>query len=572
MTCPDTLTLRIFAEGELDDSRKVEQHVARCETCRMLVEQARREERVLREQLKVEMPERLHENTIKALDNAAKRRVSSRRAPQAGGSSWRWAGLLMVLAVGGGVTLALCLPSKTPAPEIKKESAPAQPTETTTPPAPVESSSDVAPPTSQSSEPAREPALHDNQITRAPGGADPITPPDQVAQVPTPAPETPREAPVTVPPTEAPKTDAKVLAVVRSGKLSAGGKALALGDALPEGEVVEAGAYTEVESADTARLLVAAGSKLSVAKGEGGRPVFFVASGKLLASSLGTGRYSVASADARTTPMGTQFLVAVESGKTRVSTLEGHVRVDVERVAAEQATVDVRAGFEADVAKGKTAEAPKPFVASRAVAWLPEASRPKSLPAQPRVVATFGFEDGQAFTQGTIVAGGAHGSKHALRGVALDEGTLVELSDERAQAIELDKDLWVELTCKVNKATTVAIEIGPGHHRRPDHTGGPGPGQSWPRREPGLEFKTRVEAGRWTTIAAPIGEFFGGPEGRHTRDTWRRATHEKLGDHLGRFTVVASPGGRGGGEPPAQGRSETVELLVDDVRFYRYDE
>ena len=592
--CPDTLILRLFAGGELEgvthedgrpvDAAAIEQHVWRCESCATLVERARREDALLRGVLPVEMPPSVHGETLAALDGAdSKKHVSSRRVrigsrgvralrgPGRTGALLRLALSLVLLAAAGfAINVAF---KNAPAPEPQDDSRkPAPPAPAA--PAPKTPSEAVAPPRSEAA-PAREPEKPEDPgpITKLP---DPVTPPVETPPAETPPAETPQRKDVEGPPgTPRPgpapvvEREERVLAVLRSGKLAALGKTLTVGEALPEGETVEAtSSVIELESADSAKILVASGTKLSVAKGEGGVAVFFVASGKLLATTAGTKPYAIASADGRATPHGTSFLVAVEAGKTRVSTLEGRVQVDVERM--DGVSVDVHAGFEADVAKGKAPEAPRPFVAARAVTWLPESARPKPGPA-PRIIRAFGFEDGEGFNQGTIVPGGAHGSKHALKGATADQGAIVELNDERAAGIELDPNLWVEVQVKVSRATSVLVELGAKH--RLDQSD---------REEPAFALKVRLEANRWTTIAAPVKDFLafgmppgpggpgqgGGPGGPGAggpggpgRGHWAPRRGGAAPEKVARFAVVANTKT---GEP--------VELLVDDVRFYRYEE
>jgi hypothetical protein len=627
--CPDSLTLRIFAEGELDGAARVAEHVAVCSSCRLLVDRARREESVLRETLRAEMPPSLHAEVLRALDRHvgsvgapgevvaavapssakmvsetssetssgasvagldARRRGSSRRLVSARGarSSPARDALLLLASLGLVAATALAVyssfrhaavpegsgdmpsgsagvsPAVVPtAPQATEPpvALPAQPATPHEAPArgPTLVPGDLGPPSSASPDPSA-PATEDpGLITKAPA----VTPRADESPAP-PVQPTPALPGPNKPDAERPVAEL-ALAVLRSGKVSSGGKALAAGDVVPEGDAVEVGSLVELESTDSVKLLVASGSKLSVKRGDRGEPVFFLSSGKVFARSAGKRGYAIASADARTTPLGTEFVVSVELGKTRVSTLEGRVRVDVERAPVPGGgAVDVRAGFEADVVKGKSPEVPHPFAAAHTVSWLPDGVRPKTLPAQPRVVRVFNFEDGEGFNQGVIVPGGAHGSKHALKGALEDEGSMVELSDERAQSLDFDPNLWVEVTCKVDKAAAVVLEVV-GGRKKMDHAGPGGPGgpRFGEREVPkNLELRTRVEAGRWVTIAAPVRDFldvadfrhFAGPGGpRHPgRDI-------KPSNHVERFAVFA------------MSKGETVELLVDDVRFF-YEE
>lgn len=595
--CPDPVVLRVLAEGgDLSESNaRLAQHVAGCASCRELVELSRREEAVLRAQLgplgQDDLPPGLHESMMRALDavETPRRVASSRRLrvgplrsrdsrPGAGGA------LALSLALLGAAGLALLFVRSTPEwrPETH-ETAPARdpgpaPRGPATPgePAPPRSGS-VSTPTATATPPApREDETPDPaQIARAesprPPAPEETTSPPQEPPRPDQGPATgpaTGPAPLPAPSTEAPRPEgpATLLASVRSGKLSTGGRTLGAGDAVPEGAALEVASTAEVESEGAARLVLASGSRLSVRKGDAGEPVFLVAEGKALAAAAGSKPFAVASSDVRAVAAhGARFLFSVEPERTRVSTLEGRVSAAVEKLPPASAlALDVRAGFEAEVAKGKTPEAPRPFAAARAVAWLPESARPKTLPAAPRVLASYGFEDGEGWTTGSIVAGGARGSKRALRGVAGTEGTTVELADERASSLEVGPGLWVELACKVDRAAVVAVEL---RGKRPAR----GPG--FPGREDPLLYslRQRVEAGSWVSIAAPLRDFTAGPPmgpgGAPPGEPGRG------GRHGGGGAGGGGGGGVRGDERMARfvvrafAKGESVDLLVDDVRF-----
>jgi len=330
--CPDTLVLRIHAEGELDDpTGRVAQHISGCKACRLLVERARLEEKVLREQLKLDMPAGLHAKVMRALDASSdvRHRSTSRRLrvrrdsdSMAGSFSRKLVPLAISVAIlvatGAGVSFLyrhassvdrtdktdesprdvirrVILPPDAPPSDIANQGSEQAPALAHTPPA--------IPPK------LPEPAAVDTE-TLASGG----TP-----SLPEPTPATDKhDAPPSAKPPVKPDVErdgVRVLAVLRSGKLTVAGKALAPGDALPEGETVEAGSTpVELESASSAKLVLAPSTKLTVKKGESDEAVFLLASGKVFAKTWGIKPYSIQSADARTTPMGTEFLVAVEAG------------------------------------------------------------------------------------------------------------------------------------------------------------------------------------------------------------------------------------------------------------------
>jgi hypothetical protein len=568
----------MFAEGELADPH-ITLHVSSCETCARLVEQARNEEKVLREQLRAELPRSLHADLMRALDASSdvRRRSQSRRARRGSRGPGSWSGpVLFSVAVLGLAALGVSQARKNalaPQEEPRAPEPPAKVVPAPAPSAPTTSASPVETPPACDPEPVVAPAPTPPPEPAPVASESNDAPPLELTERPQtpPAQEAPRPAdPPAAHEGERPESDPAeaTLALVRSGKLTTGGKALAAGDALPEGEVVEVAVLSELESVNAAKLVVAAGSKLSVKKGEKGEPVFFLASGKLLARSSGHRHYGVASPDGHATPLGTEFLVAVESARTRVSTVEGGVQVAVN---AASVTFEVRAGFEAEVTHGKTPEAPHPFAAAKALSWLPETARPKSLPPQLRLIRAFGFEDGEtAWTQGLVVPGGARGSKHALSAVPGDEGTLVELADERVTALDFQPTLWVEVSVKVDRPATVALELLGG--RRKADRPGPGPGPRFAGEQSRfVELRTRVEPGRWRTIAAPLRDFVDVPPQRRFGRRHMGPQEMKPSDHLERFSVVAETGRREGPHPEPGAKGEPVELLVDDVRFYTED-
>jgi hypothetical protein len=346
-----------------------------------------------------------------------------------------------------------------------------------------------------------------------------------------PAPAVPEATPApAVSPGEVVASRGRTLARVRSGKLAAKGRALAANDALPENEAVEVQSAAEVESEGAVALVLAPRSKVTLRAGSAGEVVFALAAGsKALARTAGEKAYALETPDARVTPLGTELLLAVESNRTRVSLLEGRARVAVER---SDFAVDVRAGFEAEVARSKQPEAPRAFSAPRAASWVPEALRPKKSTPQVRVLKAWTFDEGlEGATKGEAVAGGARGSRGCVRAAKhdADYARVFEI-DNLGGALPLDGDTWLEATVRVDVRTRVVLQV-------------------WDAdRKENLAFFSTVEPGRWTTIAAPLRDF-GDSSGKPL------ATPLRAGDHGMCFSVFAGELG------------QAVELLVDDVRF-----
>lgn len=533
-SCPDLATLRAHSESPGAD-RALAGHVAQCARCRRLVDLAQREEAAIRAALPVETPRGLLEKTLAALDaesTPSRRRPASPRADRSTGAGWLALGAVAFAALALLVVLGRGPSSEHEGSDAPNLAATLAPQPSASPRAPSSSPSPAAPETRPTAEPGPEPTPE--ALVPGPSPAGPPVEPAPESPAATPGPgSTP--APATAPsPGEVVASRGKTLARVRSGKLAASRRTFAAGDALPEGESLEVqGSAAEVEGVDAVALVLAAHARVTVRAGGSGETVFALAAGsRALARTTGAGKWSVETPDARVTPLGTELVVAVEAKLTRVSLLEGRARVAVERAAA----LEVRAGFEAEVARGHAPEAPRPFVAARAVAFLPEALRPKKLPASQRLVRAHTFDDGlDGATKGEhVTTGGARGSRGCVRAARLgtDYAVVVEMdaSASRTGALVLDPGLWVEVTVKVDHRTRVVLQVWDSDAKE------------------NLAFYATVEPGQWTTVSAPLrsfGDANGAPRSKPVRS----------GDRSTCFSVFA-------GEP-----SETVELLVDDVRF-----
>jgi hypothetical protein len=328
---------------------------------------------------------------------------------------------------------------------------------------------------------------------------------------------------------------------VKSGKLKTRTGTLAAGDALPENEPLEVqGKTTEIETESAVALVLDDATKLTMKSGKSLEPVFVLGElARVYARSIGAHRpYAIETADARLLPLGTEFVVATSSNSTKVSVLDGTVRVGVfqKRGAAQNesplVSLDVNAAFEARVSGSKGADPLVRFDAKRAVDWLPKTLRPEKLPPRLSLVREFAFDQGQeGATKGEYVrfAGGTL-PKGAVRGatVPTDYARIVEI--DHPGIVKLDPNLWVEATVKVDKTTRVVLQV-------------------WDLdAKENLAFFATVEPGTWTTIGAPL-RSFGDASGKP------RAQPVHAGDQANCVSVFA-------GEP-----GESVELLVTNVRF-----
>jgi hypothetical protein len=349
-----------------------------------------------------------------------------------------------------------------------------------------------------------------------------VPPPEDVVPAPTPAPALPAPAP-------APGT-ARVepaLAIARAGKLSVQGRALASGETVPVDAVLQNGTTAAVvDLPGRAVVHVAPSARIAVKKGDGGEVVVLVERGQVFARTTEKGGYAIASADVKARPLGTAFLVAVDAKATRVATADGVVRLESDRGDA-----TVRAGFESEVLKGRAPSLARPATGlAKALGWLPADARPRV--TVPSIVRAFDFEAGaDGFQMGRVASPGAHGSRGCLEGVTAKSvyARVVELEQLNASGVlALDPELVIEVTVRVDRRAKVCV-------------------QAWdPDRKENLAFITTVEAGKWTTVAAPLKDF---------TDASGRPRGPVASGRASCFDVFAGESG------------EALELRVDDVRF-----
>jgi hypothetical protein len=523
--CPDLDRIRAFAEGDPAEAALAD-HARDCARCARLVDLARREEAALRAALPVDPPEGLLERTLAALREPEPVRRRARASSAAPGFLIIVAVLAVVVAIVASTTRDEPGPGGEPRPAPPTGPAPAAP-------APVRSGDDVV----ARAEPSRErpPAERSSEPTEpAPREPTPEPAPREPAPEAAPREPTPREpAPESVPREPAPpahepspsrsteKTPA--LARLRAGRVTVGGRELAPGAELAAGDAIQARAGAIELDVRSASVHAAPSSRLVLSERDGAALVA-LERGAVFARA-GTGPLTVTTQDGSFATSGAA-LVAREPGRTRVASFEGRVVASVS-----DGEVLVRAGWEVDVARGRAPTLARPISDAR-IAWLPPAARPSIGKATREVVRSFSFDEtSDGFTKGKRVAGGARGSAGCLRGDPLgtDYAVVVEL-ESMAGVATSDPDLWVEASVKVDHRARVVLQL-------------------WDLdRKENLAHATTLEPGKWTTIAAPLGEF-GDAGGKPLARALGR------GDKLTCFSVFA-------GEPGA-----SIELLVDDVRF-----
>jgi hypothetical protein len=342
------------------------------------------------------------------------------------------------------------------------------------------------------------------EVAPTPSTEAPETPPAPLTEKPSPAPVLPEAS-----------REEGALAVLRSGPLKAGTRSVASGAKIRDDSTLVVGASVAVvESEGAASFVLAPGSQFKVSKGPRGELLLSVAKGRVFARSLGKSAYAVATRDGRAQPHGTEFVVALESGATRVTTIEGTVRVSVDGAGSS----DVRPGFELGFARGKALTDPRPAIAiAKAVEWIPAAARPKELPT-PGVLLAYSFARGLpplgqgAMWQGMRVANGAVSAEKSTQ----DTTVSVMAGLEDPSFPKLDPEIAVEARVKVDRATRVVILI-------------------WDDRiKDNLGLETMVEPGVWTTIGAPLRDFR--PRTPGSKET------VQAGDGAHGFTIYAGDG------------------------------
>jgi hypothetical protein len=503
------LILRAFAEAEgtaglAPSPEDVASHVKDCERCARVVALARKEEAAL-SRLGPVLPAgsaRGLERTLAALDAVDEGAPSL--LPRI------LLALLGTIAVAG-ILLFVLRPSIAPEPEAppREEERPRTPP-TPTPPKPPTAPKEPEKP----APPAAPTETPDEPPTRPEKPPEPPAPDEPLVRV------DPAPAPVEGTKTPEP-TRVRALAFARAGKLTVLGRTLAPGEPLPEGTTVAVGpACAEVESVGSATIVLAPRSSFTVSAGDRGEPVLALESGKVFARSSGA-VYAIATRDGRATPTGTAFVVAVETGGTRVTTLEGSVHLD--GADAGSVAVDVRPGFEARLARGKGVEVPRPCPAAAAVDWLPAARRPKKIPAPPRILKSVSFDEAvPTLSKGQLVPATKTEPGHA-RGAAGDGGATVSLWGQRL--VDLAPDVRMEVVLRVDRACKVTLML-------------------WDDRiKENFAVEKTVEPGRWTLVGTAI---------RELEDKAKLGRAIEAGDVTHEIDLYASGG---------------AELLVREIRF-----
>lgn len=558
MSCPDPSALRLAAEGA-DPAAAA--HAGSCERCGRLLVAAAREATLLREALEATPPPGALDAALAAVaaeqGAEAARPPGGRARPPSGRSPGRRAPrpaargddalprVLLGLLLGLFVAALLLLGGRASTPPAP----PRQPPPTTTPPPPPRRDPTPPPRPATDPGPATEPGPApgtEEELVTAQGPETDAPPPPSTdappgstdappASTDAPPPRAPR--PPDAPPPGTRTTPAAAFATLRAGKLApAGGAPLAVGDPLPAGVALDAGpGGAEVELAGCAAVALAPRARVGASPAqaapgaEAGVEVELL-KGSLAIRTAGTRPWALVTPEARITPVGTLVVATRDGTRTRLTTLEGAARL---APAGGGDEVVVRAGFEAEATKGRAVPAPRPL-AARELAWLPQALRPARPVAAPELLLAFDFEDGQAWTKGTLRAGGARGSRAALLGAPATDtyAAVAELERPGAAVFTLQPELWIEAHVRVDRAARVVLQV-------------------WDvDRKENLAHMQDVPAGRWTSIAAPL-RAFGDASGRP------RPGPFPAGDRATSLAVFA-------GE-----RGQLLELLVDDVRVWR---
>ncbi|HZV00013.1 MAG TPA: FecR domain-containing protein [Planctomycetota bacterium] len=506
--CPDNRTLRAVACGV----EPAGAHIASCSRCQELIEAFRAEEKALRDAVRTP----LSETRARALAALRKEtRGGSRRVPRPSGPRVGAPFVLSILAVFVTV-LVLVKALGTPPPVETKEPAPEGPRIF------VPKGDELPPPRTPAPEsPPAEVVSEDAtttipEVAPTPSSEAPEAPPAPLTEAPSPSPVLPEAS-----------REEGALAVLRSGPVKAGSKSLSPGARMRDDSTLVVGtSVAVVESEGAASFVLAPGSQFKVSKGARGELVLSVAKGRVFARSLGKSSYAVSTRDGRAQPHGTEFVVALESGSTRVTTIEGTVRVSVDGAGS----ADVRPGFELGFARGKAPSDPRPATAiAKAVEWLPASTRPKELPT-PGLLLSYSFATGLpplgqgAEWQGMRVVNGAVSAEKSTQ----DTSVSVMAGLEDPSFPKLDPDITVEAKVKVDRATRVVILI-------------------WDDRiKDNLGLETTVEPGAWTTIGAPLRDFK--PRTPGSKET------VQAGDGAHGFTIYAGDG-------------KTLELSIASVVF-----
>lgn len=560
--CPDPALLRALVEplaleGLLPEgaAQATRAHALACPRCQKRLALAAKEEQALRAlATPVEPDAALLAATLEAVRQTAagsRDPVPSRRHRSASGAprrvSWAAAGV----ALGLGLVAVALLRVRSP----ETDSPPSEP-DAVASPRPSPSAVARSPEPSPAARPSPAPDAIPRPTPGDPDAGSPVAPvpesspppgpdaqpsPDagSLALGPSPAPATP--GPTTPGPGD-PTTGGRTLARAASLGLSVAGRALALGDALPEGSTVEVQtAGARVESEGAVSLLFAQHTLLSVERQGDGEASFVLASGKALVTTIGASAYSVGTADvsarveaaspARAIAAGgrAMFVLAAEGPSATFTTLEGSIRVDSRRPAASDVATVVPAGFAVATQKGKRREAAQPVDAARMLEWLPKKQRPTTRPIQRRVVRALDAEaDRRLVTDGALSPADATSARPFVAGVVSSDERAMRWSDKSPSLARVDPTTLLEVTIRASRASTLHVMVF-------DDTA-----------NENFEWTTEVPAGKWLTLVAPLSDFAN--KAKAPRPIQR-------GDVVHALRLAASPDGA------------HVELAVQGARF-----
>jgi hypothetical protein len=288
-----------------------------------------------------------------------------------------------------------------------------------------------------------------------------------------------------------------VLARAGSAGLAVKGRALAVGEALPEGATVEVRAsHAVVERQGSATLVLAARSSLVLERAADGGPTFVLGAGRALVTAAEGGSWAVGTGDllcsaAAPGVRGPAFVIAVDGPSATVTTLDGSVRLESRRPQATDVSAVVAAGFAATANRGKLREPPQPVDAQRALDWVPRARRPASLPPARRVLRVLDAEaDRRLVTDGVFKPVDASSARPFILGVASAyDQNVVRFADKSPSLARVSPEMLLEVTVRVSRRSRLSVMLFDDDANE------------------NFEWAPEVPADRWIALVSPLSAF-----------------------------------------------------------------